>query len=111
MELLDAELIEDKQYASMGKKPAYRVQTLLGKLHSIICSKRRGSKVSKETELLYSKFTIQVKKIFENLPKPLEWRSFYNNDLPILMDICEEVQRTEVGDQRSEGYGSCSKAS
>ncbi len=63
LELADAELIEDKQYASMGKTPAERVQTLLGKLHSIICSKKRGSKVSKETELLYSKFTIQVKKL------------------------------------------------
>ncbi len=93
VELVDAELIEDKQYASMGKNPADRVKTLLGKLHSIICNKRRGSKVSKETELLYSKFTIQVKKIFENLPKPLEWRSFYLNDLPILMDINEGVRK------------------
>ncbi len=29
----------------------------------------------------------------KNLPKPLEWRSFYNNDLPILMDIYEEVRK------------------
>ena len=33
-----------------------------------------------------------LKKIFKNLPKPLEWRYFYNNDLPLLMDFCEEVQ-------------------
>ena len=38
----------------------------------------------------------QVKKIFENLPKPLEWRSFYNNDLPILMDICKEVREEAI---------------
>jgi hypothetical protein len=30
VEIEDAELIEDKQYASMGKKPAVRVKALLG---------------------------------------------------------------------------------
>ena len=64
MEIVDAELNWDKEYASMGKKPANRVKILLGKLHSIICNRRRGSKVSKEAELLYSKFTIQVEEIF-----------------------------------------------
>ncbi len=92
VELVDAELIGDKQYASMGKEPTNRVKTLLGKLHSIICNRRRGSKVSKEAELLYSKFTIQVEEIFENLPKPLEWRYFYLRDLPLAMDITEEVR-------------------
>ncbi len=92
VELVDAELVEDKQYASMGKNPANRVKILLGKLHSIICNRRRGSKVSKEAELLYSKFTIQVEEIFENLPKSVEWRSFFLNDLPLAMDITEEVR-------------------
>ncbi len=109
--MVDAELIEDKEYASMGKKPADRMKALLGKLHSITNSKNRGSKISKEAELMFNKFVKQVDDIFKNLPKSLEWRSFYNNDLPILMDICQEVRRTEVGDRRSEGYGSCSKAS
>jgi len=35
VEIVDAELIEDTQYASMGKKPADRVKTLLGKLDSV----------------------------------------------------------------------------
>jgi len=38
----------------------------------------------------------QVEKIFKNLPKPLEWRSFYDNDLPLLMDICKEVQDISI---------------
>jgi len=80
----------------MGKKPADRVKALLGKLHSISISKNRGSKISKEADLLFNKFIKQVEKIFKNLPKPLEWLSFLNHDLPILMDICEEVQKVSI---------------
>ncbi len=95
----DAELIEDREYASMGKTPAERVKTLLGKLNSIVISRIRGSKVSKEAESLLRKFAQQVDKIFKNLPKPLEWRSFYRHDLPILMDISEEVQKASTQHQ------------
>ncbi len=34
----------------------------------------------------------RVEKIFDNLPKPLKWRSFYENDLPLVVDFCKEVQ-------------------
>jgi len=34
----------------------------------------------------------RVDQIFKNLFKPMEWLSFYNNDLPILMDIYKEVR-------------------
>jgi hypothetical protein len=37
-----------------------------------------------------------VEKIFKNLPKPLEWRFFFNHDLPILMDISKEVQKVSI---------------
>jgi hypothetical protein len=97
VEIIDAELIEDKEYAAMGKTPADQAKTLLGKLRSIENSKSRGSEVSKNSELLLRKFAQQVEKIFQNLPKPLEWRSFYRHDLPILMDFCKEVR--EVSDQ------------
>ncbi len=46
VEIVDAELSKDKEYASMGKKPADRVKRLLGRLHSITISKNRGSKIS-----------------------------------------------------------------
>jgi hypothetical protein len=97
MKLVDAELIDDKEYASMGKNPANRVKTLLGKLHSITSSKNRGSQVSKKADLLLYKFVQQVDEIFKNLPKPLEWRYFYLRDLPLAMDITEEVR--EVSNQ------------
>ena len=32
----------------------------------------------------------------KKLPKPLEWRSFYNNDLNLLVDICKEVRDVSV---------------
>jgi hypothetical protein len=38
----------------------------------------------------------RVDQIFKNLPKPVEWLSFLNNDLPLLMDICEEVQEASI---------------
>ncbi len=91
-----AELIEDKEYGSMGKKPADRVKTLLGKLDTIRRSKGRGSTFTYETGRLSNKFIGQVEKIFNNLPKPLEWLSFLNNDLPILMDISKEVQKVSI---------------
>ncbi len=38
VEIVDAQLIEDTEYLSMGKTPGDRVKTLLGKLHSITIS-------------------------------------------------------------------------
>ena len=72
------------------------VTKLLGKLNSISISKNRGSKISKKAELLFNKFVKQVDKIFKNLPKSLEWQSFYVNDFPLLMDICKEVQEVSI---------------
>ena len=82
--------------ALLGANPADRVKTLLGKLNSIMISKIRGSKVSKKAELLLHKFVKQVEKIFNNLPKPLEWRSFFNHNLPLLIDFCEKVQKISI---------------
>ena len=96
VEIVDAELIEDQEYPSMGKNPADRVKTLLGKLDSVRRTQERGSSVSRQSKVLSHKFMGQVEKIFKNLPKPLEWRSFYNNDLPLLIDFCEEVQEVSI---------------
>ena len=49
VEIVDAELMEDKEYASMGKNPADRVKTLLGKLDLVRRSQERGSSVSKQS--------------------------------------------------------------
>ena len=85
-----------ERFSLMGKKPADRVKTLLGKLDSVRRTQERGSSVSRQSKVLSHKFMGQVEKIFKNLPKPLEWRSFYNNDLPLLIDFCEEVQEISI---------------
>ena len=69
---------------------------LLGNLDSARSSQERGSSVSSKSKVLFHKFVEQVEKIFKNLPKPLEWRSFYRHDLPLLMDFCEEVQEVSI---------------
>jgi len=96
VEIVDAELIEDKEYASMGKNPADRVKILLGKLKSMRRSKERGYNVSEELRHTSHKFVRRVEKIFKNLPKSLEWLFFYNHDFPLLMDFCEEVQEASI---------------
>jgi len=45
---------------------------------------------------LFHKFMEQLKKVFKNLPKPLDWRSFYVNDLPLVVDFCKEVQEASM---------------
>ena len=53
-EIVDAELIEDTQYAAMGKKPADRVKTLLAKLDSVRRSEGLGYEVASEAKLTIS---------------------------------------------------------
>ena len=79
-----------------GKNPADRVKALLGKLDSRRSSQERGASVSSKSKVLFHKFVEHLGKVFKNLPKPLEWRSFYNNDLPLLMDIYEEVRKISI---------------
>ena len=96
VDFVDAKLIEDREYASMGKTPTDRIKRLLGKLDSVRGSRDRGSKVSSQSKKLFHKFMEQVDKIFNNLPKPLEWRSFYTNDLPLLLSTFKEVQDASI---------------
>jgi len=96
VEIVDAEMIEDKEYATMGKTPAGRVKTLLDKLDSARRSKDRGYEISDQATMTSHKFMGRVEQMLRNLPKPLEWRSFYNNDLPLLIAFCEEVREASV---------------
>ena len=96
VEIVDAELIEVKEYASMGKKPADRVKKLLVKLDFLRRNKERGYKVTKEVRQTSRKFAGRIEKIFKNLPKPLECLSFLHHDLPVLMDISEDVKKVSI---------------
>jgi len=96
IKIIDVEMGKDPWYLTVGKTPLERVHKLLSKLDSIRVSKDRGSMVSKEADDLFHKFMEQVELIFKNLPKPLQWRSFLNNDLILLTDIPLKVQKASV---------------
>jgi hypothetical protein len=74
-EMVDAELIEDPEYAALAKKPALLVRELLIKLDS---NRRNG------TDHFTSKFTGIVEGLFARLRKPVEWMSDCIHDLPLL---------------------------
>jgi len=61
-------------------------------------------KASREAELLFNKFVKQVDKIFKNLPKSLEWQSFYTHDLALLVDICKELQDISIQQNQERAY-------
>ena len=96
VEIVDAELIKDQEYGSMGKNPVDRVKTLLGKLDSMRRNQERGYDVSEEIRHTSNKFVGRVEKIFKNMPKPMEWLSFFNHDLPLLLSTCKEVQDASI---------------
>ena len=66
VKIVDAELIKDKEYASMGKKPVDRVKALLGKLKSVMRIEERGYNVCKELRQTSNKFIRRVEKIFKS---------------------------------------------
>ena len=92
VDLVDSELCGDNVYDNMGDSAMLRVRNLFAKLDSIRRSRIRESDISQESIYLSHKFMGQVENIFKNLPKSLKWRSFYENDLQILMDTSEEVR-------------------
>lgn len=83
VELLDAELIDVEGYEAFGKKPITRVKTLLTKLDS----DRRN-----DTEHVTNKFVGNVERVFESLPRPVEWLPFFRHDLPLVTSITAEVR-------------------
>jgi hypothetical protein len=87
VEIIDAELSEDPTFTAYGDTPLVRVRTLLTKLDS---DRRRG------TDHVSHKFMGQVESCFTQLPKRLEWRSFLENDLPLLTKLDEEVQAVAI---------------
>ena len=92
MEIVGAELIKDQEYGSMGMNPVDQVKVLLWKLDFMKRNQERRYDVSKEIRHTSNKFVGRVEKIFKNLPKPMEWLSFLNHDLPLLLSTCKEVQ-------------------
>ncbi|ETR70463.1 MAG: hypothetical protein OMM_03226 [Candidatus Magnetoglobus multicellularis str. Araruama] len=75
------------------------VLALLGKLNSVVNNHNKQSTISESRLQQVHKFMNPVKKIFKNIPKRLEWKSFYVNDLPIIMEICEDIRLIPLENQ------------
>jgi N6-adenosine-specific RNA methylase IME4 len=84
VEMVDAELVGDAEYLEKGETPEARVKAVLGELSAVEDSRSRGFNVKDAAVKTYNKFIITIEEIFSNLPKPVTWRGFYNNDLGIL---------------------------
>ncbi|MBL7203632.1 MAG: hypothetical protein ISS63_04790 [Desulfobacteraceae bacterium] len=72
------------------------MKTLLGKIDSVRRSRERGFNLKKKTKDTSNKFIRRIERIFNNLPNQLEWQSFFKNDIPLLMDFCEEVRDVSI---------------
>ncbi|MBT3386420.1 MAG: ParB/RepB/Spo0J family partition protein [Desulfobacula sp.] len=96
IKIIDEEMGNEPEYLTGGKTPLERVYKLLSKLDYIRRSRERGSVVSEQEKDLSYKYVGQVESIFQNLPKPLKWRSFLAHDLVLLTDIPIKVQKASV---------------
>lgn len=89
-ELIDAEMIDDDTYSLSAETPTDRVKWLLGKLNADYAN---------NTDHFIHKFMYKVDQIFDSLPRPVEWRSFYNNDFRTITTIDEEVKEISIRNQ------------
>jgi hypothetical protein len=78
IELVDAEFSDNAEYMALGNDPADRVRGLLGGMCAITYENASDS-----ASEFFNKFIKKVDDVFSSLPRPVEWRSFYNNDLGI----------------------------
>ena len=77
MAIVDSQLRGDGEYDAMGAGPIDRVKALLAKLDAVRRSELGGCQVADAARMTSRKFTGSVENVFQKLPKPLEWRSFY----------------------------------
>ncbi len=91
VDIVDVDLLKAfDDYSSYGNTSAERVRFMLMKLDS---DYKNG------TDYFRHKFVSKVEAIFNGLPKPKEWRSFYSHDLPLLTAIDDEVQAVAVNER------------
>jgi hypothetical protein len=87
VEVVDAELFDDPEYRALAADPLRRVKRLLVGLDS---DYKNGTDKSRH------KFMSKVASVFSGLPRPKDWRSFFNNDLSLLTSIKPEVLEVAI---------------
>lgn len=82
--IIDTELLDTfEEYSGYGNTSVERVRFVLMKMNADRANK---------TNYFIHKFMDKIKLIFGGLPKPKEWRSLLENDLPLLTSIDDDVQ-------------------
>ncbi len=84
---VDMLMCEDKEYTQIHKPPIERLAWMLMKL---------DSDYRNETDVFTHKFMCKIEETFSSLPKPIEWRSFFNNDLKPYLKIDDEVKDVAI---------------
>jgi len=83
----------------MGESPDMRVHCLLSKMNAVINNKHRQAQISEDRLQQVHKFVNPVKNIFKKLPKQLEWKSFLVHDLPLMIEICNNIREISLKNQ------------
>jgi len=83
----------------MGDTPEDRVHYLLSKMTSVNNNQLKHSQNSDDRLQQVHKFVYPVEKIFKNLPKRLEWKSFFVHDLPLIEGVCEDIREISFKNQ------------
>lgn len=97
--LVDSALLNTphaETYRALGEMHTERLNTLMKKLDYVERAIRRGESVGPEAESFHHKFVVVVTQIFNDLPKPLKWKSFFTHYLPNLLRISPEVAQIVI---------------
>ena len=99
VEIIDAELCDDSEYASLGESPKDRVAKLLRKCWNVYNSQEQGKSVRKASQDWCNRFITLLETLFAALPKPTEWHSFFMNDLPLVTKVSAEVRDIAIANK------------
>jgi hypothetical protein len=92
VEMIDAELIEDEEYQGFGDTPTDRVKWVLSRMAALESIKNKGEDETKCTFYnKINKFVNLIVAITKSLPRPINWRSFYNHDLQLITKLDKDV--------------------
>jgi hypothetical protein len=97
VDFVDAFLLADpevgEEYEEFGEDEIGRVTNLLSKAYSIYSSQSQGYRPKDKT---LDKFIQSLEKAFSQLSRPIEWQSFFRNDLILITQIDPEVKEVAV---------------
>lgn len=88
IDIIGAEFADEAEFMALGNTDGERVRLLLGRLKTA----HHNESVSDAAINFSNKFITKVEAVFANLPKPVDWHSFYQNDLKIT-EIPDDIKQ------------------